>query len=461
MSSEAAAESALFWGPLIQYIKAGRVVPVVGQDLLTLRMEGRQVPLYQYLAERLAAMLRVSGEDLPACGALNTVACRHLKAGGDLDDVYSGLKEILDGAGDLPIPEPLLQLAEITPFRLFVTTTFDPFLARALDQVRFGGKETTRTYAYSPESAEDLTCAAQELDQPAVFHLFGKLSSLPSYAVTEEDMLEFIHHLQSETRRPHLLFDELTNRHLLLIGCNFGDWLARFFIRIAKPARLYQVPGKTDFVADSRVREDSGLVLFLQSFKTRTKVFQEGGAAELVAELAARWKASQPRQPAAEPAGEPSEIAEVKPGAVFLSYPSEDLPAAEALRDSLERAGVDVWFDKKGLEAGDHYEDKILSCIESCSLFVPVISRHALTPQGRFFRLEWKQAERVAGLKPDSTTFILPVAVDETSPTAQAVPESFRRIHWTRLPEGKTTPEFVATVRKHFREYQKYLEGPR
>jgi hypothetical protein len=457
-----AEDPSLFWEQLLQFIEDGQVVPVVGQDLLTLRLEGRQLLLYSYLAERLAAKLKVSGDDLPTRGALNAVACRYLAADGDLEYVYSALKTILAGVGELPIPEPLLQLAGITPFRLFVSTTFDPLLVRAIDQVRFGGREKTETYAYSPESAGDLQCTAQQLERPAVFHLFGKLSGFPSYAVTEEDVLEFMHSLQSETRRPHKLFDELTKRHLLFIGCSFGDWLARFFIRIAKRSRMYQAGGKTDYVADSRVREDSGLVLFLQDFKTRTKVFKEGGASEFVAELAARWNARQPpRSAAAGTANELAGPAEVKSGAIFLSYASEDLPAAQALRDELERAGVDVWFDKKALEAGDDFEAKIRSRIESCSLFVPIISRHTLTPLKRFFRLEWDHAEKVAVWVPSSARFILPVAVDDTSPDAEALPGSFRHLHWAHLPGGQTTPEFVATVRQLFREYQKHLENAR
>ena len=40
----------------------------------------------------------------------------------------------------------------------------------------------------------------------------------------------------------------------------------------------------------------------------------------------------------------------MKPGAVFLSYASKDLPAVQQIHAALEAAGVEVWFDKRGSE---------------------------------------------------------------------------------------------------------------
>ena len=135
-------------------------------------------------------------------------------------------------------------------------------------------------------------------------------------------------------------------------------------------------------------------------------------------------------------------------GAVFLSYASEDLPQAQRIREDLERAGVDVWFDKADLERGDEYELKIKRNIEKCSLFVPVISRNCLTPKRRFFRIEWSHAQSVALQVPPSMQFILPVAVDDTSPDEPFLPEKWSRLHWQRLERRQTTPEFVETIRR-------------
>jgi hypothetical protein len=142
-------------------------------------------------------------------------------------------------------------------------------------------------------------------------------------------------------------------------------------------------------------------------------------------------------------------------GAVFLSYAIEDVVEAQHIRDALEGVGVDVWFDKLALDAGDDFELTIKRRIERCSLFVPVISRHSLTPSRRFFRIEWNHAQHVALQVPPSVPFILPVAVDDISPAEPFLPETWGRLHWHRLQNGQLSSQFVDTVRRLYREFQK------
>jgi len=47
-----------------------------------------------------------------------------------------------------------------------------------------------------------------------------------------------------------------------------------------------------------------------------------------------------------------------------------------------------------------------------------------------------------------SRTFLLPVAIDETSEEDEQVPDRFRELQWTRLPGGETPPAFVERVRR-------------
>jgi hypothetical protein len=59
--------------------------------------------------------------------------------------------------------------------------------------------------------------------------------------------------------------------------------------------------------------------------------------------------------------------------AVFLSYASQDAPAAEQLCQALRAAGVGVWFDRSELRGGDAWDASIRKQIKSCALFIPVI----------------------------------------------------------------------------------------
>ncbi len=241
-----------FWEKLLQRIEERRVVPVVGRELLTVRHQDREIHLYALIAQRLADHLGVSGADLQEGDEINAVAYRYIEKGNRIEDIYPALKTVMPTAGELPIPEPLSKLASIHPFSLFLTTTFDSLVEEAINQERFAGQPKTRVLSYAPNSVEDLPATMGDSDSPIVFHLFGRLSALPTYAATEEDSLEFLHSLQSENRQPHLLLDELSRADLLLLGCGFGSWFARIFLRTLRRQRLSEARRVTDYVADRR-----------------------------------------------------------------------------------------------------------------------------------------------------------------------------------------------------------------
>src|SRR6516162_3510088 len=100
--------------------------------------------------------------------------------------------------------------------------------------------------------------------------------------------------------------------------------------------------------------------------------------------------------------------------AVFLSYASEDAPAAQRIADALRAAGIDVWFDKSELRGGDAWDRSIREQINECGLFVPVISGNAHARTEGYFRFEWKLAiDRSHRMAPDQA-FLLPVVIDDT-----------------------------------------------
>jgi hypothetical protein len=452
ITSEADIE--LFWEQLLEYVEEGCVVPVVGQGLLTVEVAGREVPLYRLLAERLAARLKVEVEAYPPGGELDAVVYRHLAGGGNVQYLYSALKSAMPAPQDLAIPRALVQLARIERFQLFLTTTFDSLLARAIDQERFAGAARTEVFSYSPGAADPGDIGARGA---AVFHLFGKLSALSSeYALTEEDKLEFIHSLQTDGARPRVL-DDLAERPLLVLGTGLPDWLARFFLRIGAGTRLSARRAKTDVFADRLTGGEEGLPRFLRYFGPGIQLYA-GDAGEFVDELARRWSAAHPAAGAGARTGDLAAGAprpeRAERGAIFLSYASEDLAAARAIHDALAARNLDVWFDKGALEGGDDYRLKIRRAIQGSCLFVPVISRHTLTDAPRFFRREWLEAIDLAPLYPPNRTFIVPVAVDDVAATDEALPELFRSLHWTRLPEGRTDEPFVERLRDLYRRYQ-------
>jgi TolB-like protein len=129
-------------------------------------------------------------------------------------------------------------------------------------------------------------------------------------------------------------------------------------------------------------------------------------------------------------------------GAVFLSYASQDAEAARKICDALRASGIEVWFDQSELRGGDVWDQSIRRQIKTCALFLPVISKHTHERAEGYFRLEWKLAVDRSHLISAHRAFLVPVVIDDTGDDEEHVPDKFRELQWTRLPAGKTPPEF-------------------
>ena len=132
--------------------------------------------------------------------------------------------------------------------------------------------------------------------------------------------------------------------------------------------------------------------------------------------------------------------------AIFLSYAREDTEAARRIAEALRGFGLEVWFDQSELRGGDAWDAKIKQQIRECALFVALVSAHTQARSEGYFRREWKLAVERTHDMAESRTFVLPVAIDDTPEKGALVPEQFLRVHWTRLPGGRPTPQFVAEV---------------
>jgi hypothetical protein len=432
------------WKALLLYMKERRVVPIIGPELARVSVGGVTLPLDRYLAQRLVEPLNVSPAALGASYGLSDVASVFLRnERGDRRRLWVEILSVLEEQAIQPA-ECLLQLAAITDFNLFVTTTFDPLMIRALERVR-GGIAPQHIQAYSLRSQvldlADEWASAQPL---SVYQLFGRVSASGDYVVTDEDRLEFIHALQSEGRQPCVLFDQLRDSHLLLIGCSFPDWLTRFFLRTLRRERLSVDRDRYEAVADDRTATDQPLVMFLGD--CGVQVFADGGTEQFVAELATRWRAQTPPAPPAAPAP-----VATKGKSVFLSYASEDRERVVRIKEALEGAGIRVWFDQRALEPGEEYKQVIRDAIKDCVFFLPCISANALTGQiRRFFRFEWNAAIDEADFRQAEPPFIQPLLLDDTAADSEKIPPPFRDRHMQQCRDGVLPAEFVALTRDRF-----------
>jgi hypothetical protein len=441
------------WSKLLQAIANGVVIPIVGRDLLRIPVDGREQLLYEYLAKQLAIQLKV---ECDPSASIDQVVAAYLSSSSkddrnDRTDVNVKALEILnhlrDAEGQTPVAEPLRKLATIKPLRLFLTTTVDSLLATAL------GSPPDHVFGYSPISTlSDIPRDYASSPHRVVFHLFGRISGIPDSALIDEDTLEFIWKLHEESMSTRLanLFDELRNKRLLLIGNAHPDWLARFFVRLARRERLNSGTDAREFVADGAVVADVHLRDFLENFSPQTRSFGVANPIDFVDQLAERWAAF-PDKPSAAPESLGPTVT-AKPPAVFVSYASQDRNAVERLQASLGAAGLDVWFDKARLKTGDPWWPEIERNIVGCDVFVAVISGNSNKRDEGIFIREWNRAlRRLEDMDKACARLIHPVIVDETAEGAITF-SGFREFHYARAAGGEPQEDFIKTLTAIVRE---------
>jgi hypothetical protein len=401
------------WKRLLDKIREGNVVPIIGPRLLV-GADGKTSLLAQIAQSLLqGSAIDVGDMPLPPFREMNEAVSRlMLKVEGDelYDLVNDAIRATID-ADDFAVPEPIRQLAQIADFRLIVTLTPDELLARSLRQ-RCEVNEIVHSPNLPTSEAKDLARDWQTRSgQVQLLYLFGKTRSAPMFAIHDEDVLEYAHNVIAHgSNVPSGFFGELQQRNLLLVGCNFPDWLSRFFLRAANQKRLSKNE-KRAWIIEPLQPEES-LTVFLQSYSKQTEILSGISPVEFVAELHRHWLADHATRPAAP--NQRADLAMPRGTMFFISYSrNTDLPRAETLYQALIKQGVaasEVWFDRKAIEPGDDFRQRILDAIHTCRYFLPLLSEAANNREEAFVFEEW-----VAASKRDPATnrdFLLPIIVD-------------------------------------------------
>lgn len=454
-----------FWDDILGHLKQGVLLPVIGPELVTVQDGDRRVTLSRLIGEAVAARYKLDVSWTPQSGLDEAIAVYLAGPGrGETQRLYRVVNDVLARLNPAPA-DALGRLAEIADFRLFISTTFDSLLARAIDRVRFGGAPRTRELWFSPNqsTAEQRESARPPGDDDTVvFNLFGKASSTPQYAIHEEDVLEWLHTLLTETARlPEWLTYQLKESPLLFLGCPLSDWVGRLLTRMTSNNRL-SIASKQFFIVSPSVGRYPALTEYFRTFSSGTRVqVLEADATAFVGELYERWRARNPQVPAGDTAPGPPAGPGAGQGSIFISYVREDVDAARRLGDALATIGGDVWLDERRLQPGDRWEEEILASIRrEIRLFLPVISRQTERREEGYVFKEWREAvERAKGIPPGGRTFIVPIVVDadyDGNPSRyRQVPEAFTAPHWGRAPDGHPDDQLLGALKDAIREMRR------
>ena len=203
------------------------------------------------------------------------------------------------------------------------------------------------------------------MTEPVVLSLFGRAASTPQYAIHEEDELEWLHALLSDSASlPEWLTYPLKHHPMLFIGCEIPDWLGRFLLRMSSNSRLSLERNQQFFFVGNSTSREASLSNFFATYCRKTLVQQlDMEPAAFVAQLRARWEqqnANRSRAGLGNVGSSAGIGAESRSAAdkstIFISYMREDADAARRLYDAITALGGDVWLDERRISPGDAWE---------------------------------------------------------------------------------------------------------
>lgn len=425
------------WDAVLERLRHRSVVPVLGEGLLTVEVQGARRPFFEMLAECVVRRQKLT---MPAGRpSLREVIVQMTREGmvsfliaAALNAAY---KELVTTVGAMAIPEPLRLIAEIDDFPLVVSTTIDDLLLRAFKE----HGRPAHAMAYTLSNRADRAWKALREHAPVVVRIFGGLGS--DFALTEADMLEYMRTLQAEGW-PEGLFDPQEWPNFLFLGTDFPDWLMRMFMRSLRMKSFGEDSSRLQALAG---RRDDSLVWFLTSF-SRDTVICEADAGDFIRELHLRWKADRSARAQAAPADvEMAVAASIPEGVIFISYSRTDEDAASRLKERLDARKLRAWFDRSDIEPGGNWKARIQDGIRRCRLFLPVISRNSLQRTGGVFIDEWRSAlDLKRQIK--NRAFIVPLIIDDCGAEDLArdeVARDFTGLNLLRAPRGELDDDNV------------------
>jgi TIR domain-containing protein len=116
---------------------------------------------------------------------------------------------------------------------------------------------------------------------------------------------------------------------------------------------------------------------------------------------------------------------------VFISHSSRDEALASKVASYLERAGLDVWYDKREILPGDNWGEKIAQGLRESDAMVVLLTSGALKPD--FMR---RDVDFALSQKPFKRR-VVPVIVGNTEDLQdQELPWIFDRLHTINIREN-------------------------
>lgn len=436
------------WQLLVDAINQNKVVPIIGDEFYYAVVDGEKIPYMDFLLKKLLekyplpqrlqdtlAEKDISPDFNMIADSIHVSNIINSQMYGLADSSTNIYYEIEDIVRRYPIicDERIVQFLNHKRFPIVLTTSFLPALEENLSF------EEVRSYDKSPRI--DIS---EINNNQLLYYLFGKCSKMnKSFMVTEDDLLDYMHFWHNYETRPKELSKMLSTKFLLVLGCDYPNWLFRFFWHSIKNFNLYTIAseGLKGVVAGNVFDTDNELARFLSRIHTHT-YGNCGKVLDIVLSLL-------PESHKQEELRNNSNIETDNNPDVFISYSHENAEIAQKIANIFEKYGAKVWFDSSALVGSDLYDDIIQRKIEECERFVPIMSEFTENAKRGYFRKEWSLAIEELKFRLGSP-YISPIIIDNADINSPRFPKEFRDAHILDYRDS----EFENAVKKLIRSFR-------
>lgn len=411
------------WDLLVNQIINGEIIPVIGEDII---LNGKRT-VRQMLIQAMCNKDSIKLEDL--FGASYSHLIYHPNYTREKELIYGRISNLIAKYQAQFKPSDLLKrILAIKQFPFIITTSSDPVAENAMRRIwekERNRKVKTLVFNNDPKEVDIKGDISRETDieNPTIYYMFGKAdTNLPhKFVVTDEDMLSFCQSWLTEGRRPKMLSRVVGGKSLLFLGCNYPDWLVRFI--------WYSMRNDLD---KSGMLVGECVEKSLEDFMRRVHIEIQRDPEHVVDQIERRLNAKM-AEISMNRFDKPVERTDV-----FISYSRSDENKARRLYDSLVSLGLNVWYDRRNLAAGDNWLERIKKSIESTKFFIGMVSESMKSQahESHVYRKEWNMAIEHAKGMGSKRGFIIPVSLDGVDINDEGLD----------LPEGLTCHNAISII---------------
>jgi len=334
------------WDELLDFIAEKKLTPILGKEMYTFKDADKLAPLDNYLSQKILELHKIS--DYNAASLSQAVNYLEIEKKVKSMDIIRKLKSIVKDINfELPVLNKLLSITDLNYF--INTAVYNTVLENKIFETR---KLKANSINFSINEPFPDCPDLEKLTEPFVFNVFGSLLNTVDPALSEEDMLEYTGFFKEKMSGATNIVSALKNKNLLFLGCTFPDWMVRFALRLISNEPLHEWGTKRTIIVindPSELRDEQNN--FLKNYDVIT---YEGRTSEFINELNDQWKKRNPNTG--------------KTKSIFLSYTRADMEAVESMKKGIEQLGnVTCWYDKRELEPGDDWREKIVVNIRKVS----------------------------------------------------------------------------------------------